>query len=89
MFPACGLSWETAFPSNACQRAFGVPSIYQPLKTPAPSESQRFTGLLAHFLETCPTLRPRHFYMVWYMKAKCLLVVCTAERMLGHWQGGN
>jgi hypothetical protein len=35
-----------------CQRAFGVPSIYQPVKTPPLSEFPAFAGVFKVFLET-------------------------------------
>jgi hypothetical protein len=48
----------------ACPRAFGVPSIYQPRKTPPPSEFPVFAGFFKVFLERRKSLNWQDIYML-------------------------
>src|SRR5450432_727184 len=52
-------------PSFPSPRAFGVPSIYQPCKTPARSESPCFFGFLACFLGLEKIQDGRDIYILW------------------------
>src|SRR5579863_9545689 len=88
--PARGLLLrETASPSIACPRAFGVPSISQPRKTPARSESPRFLGFFAHFLELGNWCARRRIYILWCLVLQILLEVFRARTMTGHVLSGN
>src|SRR5580692_7635036 len=74
-FRLAGFSSATASPSITCPRTYGVPSIYQPRKTPWRSVSPRFFGFFARFLEFSECRREDDFYMLWSSLKEALLEV--------------
>jgi hypothetical protein len=61
-----GLTLEDLQALHPYPRAFGVPSIYQPGKTPPPSEFPVFIGFFKVFLDRRESAIPLSIYMLWY-----------------------
>jgi hypothetical protein len=62
----------------------GVPSIYQPGKTPAQRESPRFAGFFRVFLEGRGAGFEEEIYMLWSGCRGARLGVCGAKAAVGH-----
>src|SRR5580698_2672621 len=88
LLPA-GLACRTSGPSIAYPGALGVQSIYQPRKAQRQSESPRFTGFYAHFLESAESPFRGDVYMLWCLPLKAQLEVVFARGILGHSWAGN
>src|ERR1039457_3120363 len=72
-----------------CPRAFGVPSIYQPGKTPRPSKFPVLAGFFKVFLEKRKVSVCSDFYMQRLAHVVHLLVVVVTQIEAGHFGSGN
>jgi hypothetical protein len=68
---------------------FRVPSIYQPGKASARSESPRFSAFFACFLEILEPTPAMYVYILGLAKPEILFVEFMAEAMSGHLDTGN
>jgi hypothetical protein len=79
----------TALPSISAPRAYGVPSIYQPGKALAQSESQCFVGFYAVFLESQETEVMAGFYILCVVWIEIQVIVVKQGGSCSYFKNGN